>query len=241
MMLFSGFDGLVEIAVFAIGSVLFSVLTIFLLWTPQQSNACTFSWTETVAESVTVGIARFRKPVLFAALCLCVFGAVKLRFDDDIRQLQPVSPSLLADEKWVQEKSGFGISSGMIFVSAKTKVELAARIDRVGEGLRSSTGNALYTGAQGRNSFLPSKKEQLESLRQYQTFLVKHGEALRLGLSELGMTESVVNKIFELGKPFEAEISEYDLGVRDGRHWSFLQVFGVREHSKMKRFVAEQF
>ena len=130
------------------------------------------------------GSVRIGLPVLF--LVLSVPGFLRISFDDDIRQLQALSPDLRAQEKVIQSVLGIQNAQQMLLVTGKDEHDVLNRLHTVGEAIGVAVEKEGLDSFQSLESYIPSGSIQRENFALVQKLYAEQGSNLwkKVGVAE---------------------------------------------------------
>jgi predicted exporter len=239
-LIFSGFEGLIEISVFSIGSVLFTWLTVYCVHSQIEVTFPKYETFGVICDAVSKFIQKFRYLLLAGLVLVFAFGFMRFSTDDDVRLLQPSSPVLIEAEKWIQEQSGQGIPSGMLFVKGESESQLNSRVREIASALGGLVESGALSAFESRHSVFPSLEDQRESAEIYQKFIDKNGAEIRRALSELGLEENLIEKVFVISEPQDFSFKHFDLEATKGYHWSFIPIYGLRDAALVAELISEK-
>ncbi len=127
---------------------------------------------------------RIALPLL--VLGLAIPGLFRAEFNDDIRQLQALSPDLKAQEKVVQQVMGIQNGQHMLLVTGDDEQAVLERLHETGLRLNELIQNEILGGFHSLEPYAPSERIQRDNFELVQSLYLKQGHQLKqtLGLSE---------------------------------------------------------
>lgn len=157
------FPGLHQLAVFSAAGLAAAWCTV-MLWLPKLDRARPprHGAGMLAATAVLLGLWRGRRRVVAVvmALGIAAAGLPRLSADDDIRRMQSLSPSLLADQARIRGLIG-GIGEGAFFLVRAGNDEAALRAEEaLGERLAVLRANGALAGWLATALFVPSSARQ---------------------------------------------------------------------------------
>jgi predicted exporter len=202
---FSGFPGLVQMAVFGSAGVLGALLcTRYVV--PELSRKGPLPPTRRLGPwgiSVVRGLARrpARSLWLIVPALLCALGATQLKMSSGMRALRTPTPELDAENERIQELLGRQAAGRAVVAVGKTDEEALERAEEAAAKLDAALQQGLLEAYRSVTRLVPSEKHQREvRARLHEPTLVPR---LRSELAAAGFTA-------EAFAPFEAELARPD-------------------------------
>lgn len=192
LLLLAPFPGLRQIAAFSGVGLTAAWLTVA-LWLPCLDRTITAPRTMPLARPLSA-LRNFwhqpsRRPYRVATivflLLLCLFGGGRIHTDDDVHNMQRLSPSLVAEQNAIQHAIGVSEESRFFVVYAGREEEALQQEEVLGRRLDRLVAAGHLGGYQSVAGFVPSLKTQRENRRLiqdrlYTPYLAEH-------LATLGM------------------------------------------------------
>jgi predicted exporter len=164
LMLFSGFPGLRELAIFAGAGILCAFAATMTVGIPLGA-----SWGLRVPSPVPGWMTRLhtvRLPpylawaLLLSGICLSIFAVPRLRFDGDLRHLDAQQPDTVAQYEEVRTRFGLQGSDSLVIARGASREEALQLSDDVGRVLEHAKDAGEVAHVLGLHSILPSIKTQ---------------------------------------------------------------------------------
>ena len=164
-MFFSGFDGLIQLAFFAVcGLVSASLITRHIL--PLIAGSLTLSTLPT--RSIPFAIL-FKSKIffyIFLAGAVLVLGFQRNEFwENDIAQLSPIPEKQLALEKQMRKELNLPNVSYWVIVTGETEQSVLVRTESVAEKLQALKEQGALNGFDAVTKYLPSIEKQTERMK----------------------------------------------------------------------------
>ncbi len=185
-MLVAPFPGLQQLAVFS-GAGLIGAYLCVICWYPllaakptankplplqKLQNAYLLLWTR---KDVKWGATS-------AAFCFAILGLGLAHFNDDIKQLQSLPPSLSQQDARIQEITGLSQSQPMLLVTGENEQALLKNMSDLSGSLKALVAEGAISGYQSLSDFIPPIDEQKKNWDLVQHLYQKEAKALALTL-----------------------------------------------------------
>ncbi|MDM3869849.1 MMPL family transporter [Porticoccus sp. W117] len=190
------FPGLRQMAVFSATGLVFSWLTVVLLfpfflrrfcWPRRQHLLSAASGLAERWGQCVVARRWFAMPLVLAV----ILGSVWLHSEDDVRQLQMPNADLKAQEESIKSALPSNFDSRFFVVEGTSETELLDRERKFAKGLQNLQREGDISGYQGLSQLLPNKQKQRENYRLLQQGLYDRG-AVAGYLADLGFDDKLI-------------------------------------------------
>ncbi len=228
-LLFTGFPGLAQLAVFSIAGILVAaVVTRYVLpgLTPKWFKPRELGWLDRRITQALAFLYGWRRPVtlvlfVVAALVLLAAGTRKQSlWDTDIASLNPISSAAQALHEQLQNELGAPTADLMIIVSGVTEQLVLAGAEAVSVALDHLIKNKQLASYESPSQLLPSEQVQrirmaaLPSTEQLQQRLKVAAEGLPIKMERLGQFVQDVHAARTAAPLSRSDLSNTQLGVR---------------------------
>jgi predicted exporter len=184
------FPGLQQLAVFSTVGLTAAYATV-VCWYPVLAAKPGARSGLPLTVPMIIWLAFWKKPIVrivfpLLLIGLSVPGFFRARFDDDIRQLQALSPELQAQERAIQNVMGMGNGQQMMLVSGDSEQHVLEKLHAVTGTLKGFVEQDMLTGFQSLEMYLPAESIQRDNFDLVQGLYQRQGAHLQqtLGLSE---------------------------------------------------------
>ncbi|MGS2723233.1 MMPL family transporter [Porticoccus sp. GXU_MW_L64] len=249
------FPGLRQMAVFSALGLLFSWLTVVLLFPfllrgfPWPRRHFLLSMASDMADrwsQCMVAGRWFAVPLVLAVIS----GSVWLHSEDDVRQLQVPNADLKIQEELIKSRLPETYDSRFFVVEGSSEIELLKRERKLAQGLNDLQKAEVISGYQGLSLLLPNQQKQRENYRLLQRSLYDSG-ALRSYLLALGFDNSLIDAevaAFQQASERTLTLNEWlaaapdhwknlFLGCADNRCRSIVRLQGVQDVAALQQQV----
>ena len=164
------FPGLRQIAVFSVLGLIAAYLTV-VLWLPRLDRGRPLAHGRTLLRLSArlwrfweaPGLRGVRAALLLAAAMAGTAGLWRLHADDDVRRLQALSPTLVAEQQEIQRLIGATTAQQFVLVQAADDEAALRRQEQAADILTRLKAEGALAGFQAPASFVPSAARQREN------------------------------------------------------------------------------
>ena len=200
-LILTGFLGLQELAIFAIGSVFGSYLTVFSLFpvfSPQflrSKSELALKATKIQALSILVFRSKMFGTLFIASvLVLLLVGFSRLRFNDDVRLLQPQNKDLISEVSWMQERNKISIPSANLILTEKLNIKTRTNLIKF---LKHQKDEGSLSGYLDSGPLVRSQLERRESMQRVVDFVSSEHANIAKMFDEVGIGSDISRNFFK--------------------------------------------
>ncbi|GLS83165.1 MMPL family transporter [Paraferrimonas haliotis] len=235
VMIWGGFPGLKQVAVFCsvgLAGALASVLLLYPLFTETAAKTDLSALGDTLVN----GCNNYRRSVISRLAWLLVvvisgYGLTLVSFNDDVRAMQSLSSQLKQEETLIANATGVSPSQQWLVIVADTQEQALTTQEQLMPQLQALQQQGVLSRFVSLGQLLPSQAQQQQNYRLSQYLLASSGEQLaaQLGLSTTPQLPPFKLLTWEVFSYLKADLPFLFGSLSDGRSYVVVTLQGVQD------------